>query len=74
MMGFLRSAWVAAAVARLPRPLRILVGRLLRQHRPQHHWHFIGHSVDGVALWQCQRCLRIRRGPRPKGGHWHKGG
>lgn len=66
-LKFWRSAWVAAAVARLPRPLRILFGRLLREHRPQHHWHYIGRSVEtGKPLWQCQKCLRVVRGRKPR--------
>ena len=66
-LKFWRSAKVAAAVARLPRPLRLLCGRLLREHRPQHKWHYIGRSLEsGQPLWQCQKCLRIVRGQKPR--------
>lgn len=66
-LKFWRSAKVAALVSRLPRPLRILCGRLLREHRPQHHWHYIGRSIEsGQPLWQCQKCLRVVRGRKPR--------
>jgi hypothetical protein len=66
-LTFWRSACVAAAVARLPRPLRLLFGRMLREHRPQHRWHYIGRSAEtGQPLWQCQKCLRVARGRKPR--------
>jgi hypothetical protein len=66
-LKFWRSAKVAAAVAHLPRPLRLLFGRMLREHRPQHRWHYIGRSVEsGQPLWQCQKCLRVARGRKPR--------
>jgi len=66
-LKFWRATWVAAAVARLPRPLRILCGRLLREHRPQHKWRYIGQEAyTNRPLWQCQKCLRVRRGQKPR--------
>lgn len=71
MKSFLLRAFrgprVAAAVARLPRPLRLAIGRLLRDFRPQHRWVYAGWSaIHRTQLWECAKCGRIVRGPKPR--------
>lgn len=59
-------SWAWLVAWHLPRPLRLRLGRWLRARARawlcQHRWHYIGREAHtGRALWQCQKCLKVRR-------------
>jgi len=58
--------WAWAVVWRLPRPLRLRLGRKLAAITKvwlcQHEWVFAGWDIwRGGTLWQCRKCLKITR-------------